>query len=334
MKKGFILLIIFCLVILLVPGCSGNKSNKGDTIKIGITIYDRTDAFLSELISEIRENVEKIEKSGKQVSISVRDSKGSQRLQNDQVEELIDEGCDVLCINLTDRADPSEIIDMARNSEIPIIFYNREPVMEDLMQWDKVYYVGANARQSGQLQGELASEYINSHPEVDRNQDGKIQYVLIEGEPGHQDAIIRTDASVETILSHGIELEKISYQIANWNRAQAQNRMTQLITQYHNQIEMILANNDEMALGALDAYDKSNYSEGAIPIVFGVDGTKDGTDAVESGRLTGTVYNDKEGQAEVITSLAMLLAEGESIDCFEFENGKCIYLNYRKIQGR
>lgn len=333
MKKVFSLLMVISLVILLASACSGSGSSKGNTIKIGITIYDRTDAFLSELISEIRNNVEEIEKNGKQVSISVRDSKGSQRLQNDQVEELIDEGCDVLCINLTDRADPSEIIDMARSSDVPIIFYNREPVLEDLMQWDKVYYVGANARQSGQLQGELASEYINSHPEVDRNQDGKIQYVLIEGEPGHQDAIIRTDASVETILSQGIELEKISYQIANWNRAQAQNRMTQLIGQYHDQIEMVLANNDEMALGALDAYDKSNYTDGAVPIVFGVDGTKDGIAAVESGRLTGTVYNDKEGQAEVITNLAMLLAEKESVDRFEFENKKCIYLKYRKIQG-
>lgn len=84
-----------------------------------------------------------------------------QRTQNDQVKALIDEGSNVLCINLVDRADPSEIIDLARENDVPVIFFNREPVAEDMMQWEKLYYVGADAKQSGVMQGELAAELIH-----------------------------------------------------------------------------------------------------------------------------------------------------------------------------
>ena len=72
---------------------------------------------------------------------------------------------------------------------------------------------------------------------------------MLEGEPGHQDAIVRTEYSVNTIVSSGIEVEKLGYAIANWNRAQAQNKMTQLLSQNGNKIELVIANNDDMAVG-------------------------------------------------------------------------------------
>lgn len=189
------------------------------------------------------------------------DAANSQRTQDDQVQEMIGNGCDILCVNLADRTDTSQIITAAQEHDIPIIFFNREPVEEDLMQWDQLYYVGAEAKQSGQMQGQLAAAYIKEHPDVHRNHDGKIQYVILEGEMGHQDAIIRTESVVESLKEQGIALEKLSYQIANWNRAQAQNRMMQLIGQYNNRMEVVLANNDAMALGAMDAYEKLGYTE-------------------------------------------------------------------------
>ncbi len=114
--------------------------------------------------------------------MTVKNAAGSQRTQNDQVKELINAGCNVLCVNLVDRADPSEIIDIARENEVPIIFFNREPVAEDMRQWDRLYYVGADAKQSGVLQGELAVEMIRQNSQIDHNKDGKIQYVVLEGE--------------------------------------------------------------------------------------------------------------------------------------------------------
>lgn len=130
--------------------------------------------------------------------MTVKNAAGSQRTQNDQVKELINAGCNVLCVNLVDRADPSEIIDVAKEHDVPIIFFNREPVAEDMRQWDRLYYVGADAKQSGVLQGELAVEMIRQNSQIDHNKDGKIQYVVLEGEAGHQDAIIRTENAVDT----------------------------------------------------------------------------------------------------------------------------------------
>lgn len=263
-----------------------------------------------------------------EMMMSIREAGGVQRTQNDQVKELIDAGCNVLCVNLVDRADPSEIIDLAREREVPIIFFNREPVAEDLQQWENLYYVGADARQSGVLQGELAAERIRTDKNIDRNKDGKIQYVVLEGEAGHQDAIIRTENAVETLKAQGIELEKLSYQIANWNRAQAENRMEQMLSEYQNQIELVLANNDDMALGAIDAYEKRNYTESALPVFFGIDGTDPGLEAVVNGKLAGTVYNDKEGQAEAIVRLAAALVTEEGMEIMEFEKDKYIYTPY------
>lgn len=265
------------------------------------------------------------------VMVTVRDAVGSQRTQNDQVKEMIDEGCNILCINLVERTDPSEIIDSAKEKNIPIIFFNREPVAEDMMQWDKLYYVGAKARQSGQMQGEIAADLILNDKSIDKNHDGKIQYVVLEGEMGHQDAIVRTDSSVETILAKGIKMEKLSYEIANWKRAQAQNRMEQLIRQYGNTIELVLSNNDDMALGALDSYRIMGYTKDNMPMMLGVDGMQEALEAVKDGRLTGTVYNDKEGQAKMMAAIVFASVSGKGLDGINFENLTEVYLPYQKV---
>ena len=323
--------IVFCMCMRSLCACESQQLSGEDKVRVGVAYYNQSDTFLNELIACFKEELQSFESDDLEVTVTVRDAAGSQRTQDDQVKEMLDAGCNVLCVNLVDRADPSEIIDLARERDIPIIFFNREPVAEDMMQQDGLYYVGAEAEESGIMQGELAVDAIRQNDRIDRNKDGKIQYVVLEGEAGHQDAIIRTENAVETLKSNGIALEKLSYQIANWNRAQAQNRMEQMIGQYQNKIELVLANNDDMALGALDAYRKLNYTESALPVFFGIDGTDVGLQAVRDGKMAGTVYNDKEGQAEAMAKLAVAAATGEGMEDIEFENEKYIYLPYQKV---
>ena len=244
---------------------------------------------------------------------------------------MLDAGCEILAVDLVDRTEPSNIIKMAKKENIPVIFFNREPVREDLMQWDKLYYVGGDARQSGMMQGEIAADMIRDNDAVDRNQDGKIQYVLLEGETGHQDAIIRTDSVVKTIKEQGIILERLSLQFANWNRGQAENKMTQLINQYGDEIELVLSNNDEMALGAVAAYDALDYDKDRRPMIFGIDGLEGALDAVQKGTIQGTVYNDRHGQAEQISRLAMTLFQGQTPPKEDLENERYIFLPYQKV---
>ncbi len=308
--------------ILLLCACEKRRTALDDAVHIGVTYYNQSDTFLNELLVRFKEELKDLEQ---ETTVTVLDAAGSKRTQDDQVKELIHMGCDVLCVNLVDRADPSEIIDLARDNDVPIIFFNREPVEEDLRQWDALYYVGAEAKQSGVMQGELAADAMHNNDYIDRNQDGKIQYVILEGEAGHQDSIIRTGSAVETIKNQGIELEKLSYQIANWNRVQAQNRMEQLISQYQNKIELVLANNDDMALGAIDAYKKVNYTKSSWPVIFGIDGTDNGLKALADSELFGTVYNDKEGQAKVMAKMVNAIGSGEEIA------EKHVYLPYTKV---
>ena len=314
-----------------LSGCKKQDLPSQQAIYIGVTYYDQSDIFLNELLDCFKEEIREMETEDKKVTMTIQGAGGSQKTQNDQVKELIAGGCNVLCVNLVDRTDPSEIIDLARDYDIPLIFFNREPVAEDMQQWDKLYYVGADAQESGTMQGEIAADVIKKNPQIDRNKDGKIQYVVLEGEPGHQDTIIRTENAVEALKENGIELEKLSYGLANWNRAQAENRMSQMISQYQTKIELVLANNDEMALGAIDAYEKLNYTESTLPLFFGIDGTDVGLKAVRESKLDGTVYNDKEGQAEAMAKLAEVLVTGEGIEEIPFENQRYLYLPYAKV---
>ena len=244
---------------------------------------------------------------------------------------MIDAGCDIMCVNLVDRTAPGKIIKLARQNNIPIIFFNREPVKEDLMQWNKLYYVGCDAEQSGVMQGQIAADYIKANKNVDKNNDGKIQYVLLEGEAGHQDAISRTDCSVKTIINNGINLEKLSYQFADWNRGQAENRTTQLIDQYGNNIDMIISNNDEMAIGAVEAYKKSGYGEDEWPIICGIDGLNDALIAVKEGQMQGTVYNDKEDQSMEIAKLVVDIFKGNDLKKHNLDSGKYYVSQYKKV---
>ena len=317
--------IIFYTIIILLCACGKQQQDTPDKLYLGITCYNQSDTFINQLVTCLKDKLSQFENDNFEVTMTIRDAAGSQRTQDDQVQELINAGCNILCVNLVDRADPSEIINLAKENNVPIIFFNREPVAEDMMRWEMLYYVGADAKQSGIMQGELALSAIQANKNIDRNKDGKIQYAVLEGEPCHQDAIIRTENAVDTLKNNGIELEKLCCGIANWNRAQAQNRMMHIISQHQNNIELVLANNDDMALGAIDAYKKLNYTESALPVFFGIDGTDVGLNAVKDLELAGTVYNDKEGQAAAIAKLAVEIISKKEI------TNKYTYLPYSKV---
>jgi methyl-galactoside transport system substrate-binding protein len=204
-------------------------------------------------------------------------------------------------------------------------------VEEDLQRWEKLYYVGADAKESGEMQGQLALKDIQaSAGSTDKNGDGQIQYVVLEGEAGHQDAIVRTEYSVDTIIAGGVALDDVGSTIANWNREQAQTKITQLINEKAD-VELILANNDDMALGAIDAYTEAGIPLENIPLIYGIDGTSEGLKAIQSGSMNGTVYNDKEGQAKAMYDLATNLAKGKSVDKMNISNEHYIWLPYSKI---
>lgn len=301
-------------------------------IKIGISIYDEYDTYIAALMQEISALAKKMEMEEKiAITLDIQSAGGSQITQNDQIESFVDKNYNVVCVGLVDRTDASGVIDRAKSADIPIIFFNRELVNEDLERWDKIYYVGADAVQSGVLQGEIILEACQKDFEsIDKNKDGILQYVIIEGEPGHQDALVRTEYSVKTVVNAGYTLQKLGDEIANWNRAQAITKMSTLLEKYGDEIEVVISNNDEMALGALDAIKNSNIEN--YPIVVGVDGVQGGLESVKKKEMIGTVYNDYRGQAKAIVEMAFALSlEQDFPDDLELVANKSIHLPYQKI---
>ena len=274
---------------------------------------------------------DKEEATGVAINVEVMDASQSQLTQNEQVKSLIEKGCDVICVNLVDRTEPTTITDLAENKQVPIIFFNRELVAEDLERWSELYYVGADALQSGVFEGELAANAFKTNAKMDKNGDDICQYVVLEGEAGHQDSIVRTEYSVNTLIENGVEAEKLGYAMANWNRAQAQTKTAALLTQFDGKIELIIANNDDMALGAIDALRDSQIPREDWPGVVGIDGTDAGLLAVENGEMLGTVYNDKEGQAREMLNLAFAIATKGDKDSIPLIDGKYVRTPYHKV---
>lgn len=317
----------------LITGCDTGREQEIKSIKIGVTVYDQYDTFVSQLMKDFGDYAgQKEEETGVAINVEVYNAADSQTTQNSQVESMIEDGCDIVCVNLVDRTEPTTIIDMAEKSNVPVIFFNRELVEEDLERWDQLYYVGAKAFESGIMEGEIAAEVFLENASVDKNEDGVFQYMVLEGEAGHQDAIVRTEYSVSTIVEKGVEVEKIGYAIANWNRAQAQTKMSQMLSEYGTEIELVLANNDDMALGAIDALKAAEIDREDWPVIVGIDGTDVGLEAVKNGEMAGTVYNDKEGQARGMLDLAFALATGENLENLNLEDGKYIRLPYAKVR--
>lgn len=184
MKVRWSIYVLVCCVLLCLTGCGSNKEAQRSVLRVGVSTYTQDDPFINALTDCLKEDLEDYETDSLKIIMTVRDGKNDQKLQDEVVEEILDAGCDILVVDLVDRTEPSNIIKMAKNENIPVIFFNREPVREDLMQWDKLYYVGGDARQSGTMQGEIAAQVIRTDHSVDRNADGKIQYVLLEGETG------------------------------------------------------------------------------------------------------------------------------------------------------
>ena len=303
---------ILCMS-LLMTGCSGKyeeeKRLTDKNLKIGVCTYDQFDTFISSMVEDFKTAAKQKEyETGASIAVEVVSAGGKQNVQNDQVSDFIDNGADILCVNMADRTDATMIIDKAKNAGVPVIFFNRELVQEDIERWDKLYYVGSEPVKSGILQGEIVTELCSDEDGMalyDRNGDGKLQYVMLEGEAGHQDALIRTEYSVDTIIEAGIPLEKLGDEIANWSRAQAQTKMNLWLGEFGDKIELVLANNDDMALGAIDAW--KEYGKSPLPIVVGVDGTEEAQEAIREGTLAGTVINDAEGQARSMLELAYSL---------------------------
>ncbi|NGM81410.1 galactose/glucose ABC transporter substrate-binding protein MglB [Paenibacillus sp. 7124] len=311
-------------------GNSANSGGSGKTPKVGVAIYKFDDTFMTGVRNAIEESAKGI------AEVDIVDSQNSQPTQNDKVDLFLTKKYNGMLINPVDRTAAGVIIDKAKAANTPVVFLNREPLPEDMKKWDKVYYVGAKAEESGTLEGQLIVDYWKAHPEADKNKDGVLQYVMLKGEPGHQDAELRTKYSIQAIEDAGIKVEKLAEDTAMWDRVKGQEKMAAFLGSHGDKIEAVLANNDDMALGAIEALKAAGYFSGDkyMPVV-GVDATAPAVQALEEGTMLGTVLNDAKSQGKAAITLAALLANGEAPTKdnvgFDISDNQYVWISYKKI---
>ncbi len=273
---------------------------------LGVTVYKYDDNFMASVRRAIEAEADKADN----VRLLMNDSQNDQSKQNDQVDVMLAKGVDALAINLVDPAAAPVIIQKAKMDDVPIVFYNKEPTPEALASYEHAYYVGTDSKESGIIQGELIAEHWVKNPDWDLNKDGVIQFVLLKGEPGHPDAEARTSYVISTLNDKGYKTQELHMDTAMWDTAMAKDKVDAWISGPNaDKIEVVIANNDAMAMGAIESLKAADKS--TVP-VFGVDALTEALALIKGGEMQGTVLNDANNQAKAAFELANNLAKGKA----------------------
>ena len=272
------------------------------------------------------------------IKLDMQDAENQVSVANNKLDMALTKGTDIVAICAPDRESAAEMAQKCDAENVPAVFFNMQPMDETMEEYDNIWYVGAEASESGTMCAQALINYWNENKDIaDKNGDGKLQLCILQGEIGQQDVVLRTQAYKDALDAAGIEYEIIAEDTANWDQAQALDKMNTWITAYGiDGIEGVLCNNDGMAMGALQAALNNGYNKGEadkfVPIV-GIDANMDALEAMKSGGLLGTVLNDRKSQSIAIMNVLKAVAKGEDftaedlgVDCTV--DGKYVWVPY------
>ena len=222
------------------------------------------------------------------------------QIQN--VQTFASQGCDVIIVNLVNTDNAQQIIEAANG--IPIVFVNRMPGVE--LEAGKTVYVGSDETDAGRFQGEYLADFFKQQDKTD------VQVVMLTGLPGLQNTVLRTDSAKAALEAAGIRATYVYEDTAEWDRSKAQNKMQTFIGTGHT-FDCVITNNDEMALGAIEAMKASGLDLSVIPVA-GIDATPAGLEAMSRGELAFSVFQNPVGQGGGCVRAATLIANGDVVD--------------------
>jgi len=302
MKK----LLALVLAAVMMLGIVSVVSAETKPLKIGVAIYKYDDNFMTLYRTELEKYLTEM---GHQVTIV--DGKGDQAEQTNQINSFIADKVDVLIVNLVQSTAAATIIDLVKAADIPTVFINREPTAEDMQLWDKIAYVGADARQSGTFQGEIIAATENKG---DYNGNGVVDYVMLVGDPENVDAQYRTEFSIKALEDAGLKVNKLFEQRGDWAQEKGQELTANALAQFGKDVDVVFANNDAMALGAVQSIEAAGRVVGKDIYLVGVDALPEAVQLVLEGKMTGTVLNDHIGQSHTAGDVAIKAAAGETLE--------------------
>lgn len=293
----------------------------------------------------------------KGISVNDRDSNGNQTQQTEDINTAVLTGTNAIVVNLVDSGaigTAQSLMNIAQNAGLPVVFFNRAVSQDNtesadlFASYENSCFVGTDFEEAGKMQGQMIGEYlVENYDKCDLNGDGVISYVMFKGDEANQEAIARTKYGVENaneVLVAAGKPELVFYDEKNankylvdtngtWSSVASNDYMQTILAQYSeangNMIELVIANNDDMAIGAINALQGVGFNTGdpekTIP-VFGVDAVQIAKDAIAAGTMTGSIKQDAEGMADAVATIAANMIAGN--DKYEGLNE-----NYKVIDG-
>lgn len=294
-----------CFLAGLSTACSQNSVSTAPvaypTATVGVSMSGiETNAFFKDMYNSFKSEGEK----QPSLTLLLDHANNNQETQYKQLDEMIAKGAKALVVNMVDVSVGADFVKKYCDKNIPVVYINRNPGDKNLAQCKSAYFVDGDASQAGVLQGLKVLEAWKANPEWDKNKDGVINYAMLKGIPGHAGAAARTKWSIGTMQNYpslGVPVNQVFEEFALFNKDKAKEIMTiWLNNPAFNDVEVILANNDNMALGAIEALKERNLN---TP-VFGIDGGQAGRDAVKAKNMVATVFNDYDNQAKTALRVA------------------------------
>ena len=292
-----------CFLAVSLAACDNSKTPEKARPLVGLFLFNSKDPYIGAVSAALKERL------AGSVELDIQDAANDSARQANQVDTFLPRRPGLLLVNAVDPKEAAFFIARAKRDGIPVIFFNREPDLEVLRAYPKACFVGTNAADAGRMQGDLIAEIWRQHPEYDRNRDGKCQYILFQGEPDNPEAQARSEYSVRQAREKGVDMRQVGPNlVCNWDQALAERSMAVMWADRAKDIEVIISNNDAMAMGVISALNRHGFNLGKtgqpfIPVI-GVDATEEAAQAIASGKMSATVKQDAAAMAEAIAALA------------------------------
>lgn len=313
-KRLVIMLAIVSLVINTMISCKQYENDRSvlgpeylKPVKISVFEYRADDSYSA----DVSKNLKKIEaENPEKVQFTFYDSKDSQALQNENIDKAIQEGTDLLLVNLVDIREGQTVINRIKENNLPVILYNREPfTLDPIRSYSKALFIGSNVRDCLLLQAQiLIDEWNTNKKNIDRNNDGIMQYVRLTGGTEGEEKIFWWRSTVEIIERAGIKTEELAVRVANFDEELAKKEIESIFLRYENKIEAIISDDDTMAIGAIKALQQFGYNKDSatnIILVVGMDAEEEARQLIEEGLMTGSVIQSPSELSKALYSVGI-----------------------------
>ncbi len=261
-------------------------------LSVGYSSVDMNNTFQTYLAAAAEDKAEELG-----CTITITDAQNDVVKQQDQVKALIQQGVDCLVVVPADSSAMAPITSAAQKAGIPLVYCNVNPFDDFADIPEGVHYIGSDETEAGTMQAEMLGEEIQS---------GGV--AILQGGLEYEATYKRTAGNEDTFAAEYPDIEILTEEDANWQRDEAINVVNNWITAYGDDLAGICANNDEMALGAVEALKAAGRED--VKVV-GIDATPDGCSSVQNGELLATVFQDSVGQGGGAVEIAVGMANGE-----------------------